>query len=128
MRSCGPCSACCEVLEVRALDLPAWTRCPDQCADGGCGIYEDRPESCRPYRCSWLMGEMQEDERPDLVGVIVDEGLTQIFQVMWGDTARCVREVWEGASESATASALISRLTAASIVFLKTPDGLSRQC
>jgi len=74
------------------------------------------------------MGEMQEDERPDLVGVIVDEGLTQIFQVMWGDTARCVREVWEGASESATASALISRLTAASIVFLKTPDGLSRQC
>ena len=71
------------------------------------------------------MGEMQEDERPDLVGVIVDEGLSQIFKPMWGDTARCVREVWEGASESATASALISRLVLAGAVFLKTPDGLT---
>jgi len=122
VRSCGPCSACCEVLEVRALDLPAWTRCPDQCEGGGCGIYETRPDSCRPYRCSWLNGELEDDERPDLVGVIVDEGLSQMFKPLWGDSARCVREVWPGASKSDQAAGLISRLARlGGDIFIKSP-------
>jgi len=120
MRSCGPCSACCLVLEVHAISLLAWNRCPDQCV-GGCGVYETRPEGCRSYRCSWLNGELAEDERPDLAGVIVDEGLSAVFKPMWGDSARCVREVWQGASDAPMASSLIDRI--AGEVFIKRWSG-----
>ena len=39
---------------------------------GGCGIYETRPSICRGYRCLWLQGGLEDDERPDRTGGIVD--------------------------------------------------------
>ncbi len=94
-RSCGPCSLCCSVLRVDDLEKPAGMNCrhqlgvpagdPDEAmiADGsqpspigpvagGCGIYHDRPSICRAYQCLWRQGGLEDDERPDETGGIVD--------------------------------------------------------
>jgi len=109
-RECGPCSACCRVLDVRAVNSPAGVPCVFQRAEGGCDIYVERPLGCRPYRCLWHQGELREDERPDRVGVIVDRGLSQLFRLTWGGDAVCVREIVEGASKAAPAARIIRRL------------------
>jgi hypothetical protein len=54
-RSCGPCSLCCKLLPIAALDKAhdQWcTYCRP--GDGGCTIYEDRPPTCRSFVCNWL--------------------------------------------------------------------------
>ena len=96
-RSCGPCSLCCSVLRVDDLEKPAGEDCrhqlgvpagdPDDVATatrdagplhkpglvaGGCGIYHDRPPICRAYQCLWRQGGLEDDERPDQTGGIVD--------------------------------------------------------
>jgi hypothetical protein len=54
MRECGSCTLCCKVLAVSALEKPAGTWCR-HCRPGkGCGIYEERPQECRTFRCLWL--------------------------------------------------------------------------
>jgi len=122
-RECGSCSACCAVLEVRAVDSPAWTPCDKQ-IEGGCGIYADRPECCVAYRCLWLQGELGEDDRPNKVGVIVDRGLSPVFLPTWGADAVCVRETHEGASKSVPAARIIHKLVGEGRpVFLKYADG-----
>lgn len=71
-RSCGPCSACCTVLRVDELRKPAGVDCEHQRAGGGCGIHASRPPICRAYHCLWLQGGLEDDERPDRTGGIVD--------------------------------------------------------
>jgi Fe-S-cluster containining protein len=85
-RSCGECPLCCTILRVDELAKRAGDDCvhqrrPDPGAVataagtallGGCGIYETRPPICRGYRCLWLQGGLEDDERPDRTGGIVD--------------------------------------------------------
>jgi len=121
-RSCGDCSACCDVLGVAALGKPEWSPCPHQSA--GCAIYEGRPDGCKSYRCAWLDGELGDDERPDLVGLIVDSGLTRSFLPIWGDDAVNVREVFPGAAKADKGVELADRLVAQRRpVFLKDYGG-----
>lgn len=123
-RECGPCSSCCTVLEVLSVNSPAGTPCEHQLTEGGCGIYADRPQGCRPYRCLWLEGELGEGDRPDLSGVIVDRGLSPVFLPTWGADAVCVRELREGSSKSAPAVRIINKLKVEGrAVFLKLADG-----
>lgn len=71
-RSCGSCSLCCTVLRVDELAKPAGRDCIQQRADGGCAIHATRPTICRAYHCLWLQGGLEEDERPDRIGAVVD--------------------------------------------------------
>lgn len=75
-RACGSCSLCCRVLRVEELAKPAGRDCVHQRreggAAGGCGIYPSRPAICRDYRCLWLQGGLEDDERPDRIGAVVD--------------------------------------------------------
>lgn len=54
-RSCGPCSMCCKLLPIAALDKPHDQWCA-YCRPGrgGCAIYENRPPTCRSFACNWL--------------------------------------------------------------------------
>ena len=72
MRSCGSCSHCCTVLRVDELNKLAGEHCIHQRGSEGCGIYETRPPICRGYRCLWLQGGLEDDERPDRTGGVVD--------------------------------------------------------
>ncbi len=71
-RSCGPCSLCCTLLRVDELDKRAGQDCVHQLGDRGCGIHPSRPSICRSYACLWRQGGLEDDERPDLIGGIVD--------------------------------------------------------
>src|SRR4051812_37019979 len=75
-RSCGSCSACCSTVPVREIGLRSYTRCPNLRgfpeARSGCRIYETRPFSCRSWSCAWLAGDMDDELRPDRIGVVID--------------------------------------------------------
>lgn len=64
-RACGLCSECCTNLKVPELDKPAGEPCIHLVAGKGCGIYEDRPQSCRDFSCLWLQGVGDFTVRPD---------------------------------------------------------------
>jgi len=71
-RPCGGCKACCYVLESKALDMKIREMCQFAC-EAGCSKWgPDRPNECRKYRCAWAMGLGEEEDRPDLSGVLVD--------------------------------------------------------
>ena len=70
-RPCGECTACCTALEVRELQKPRGLPCVHLCA-AGCGVYAERPETCRRFDCLWRLGFARDDDRPDRLGVIFD--------------------------------------------------------
>lgn len=72
-RECGGCTVCCEALTI---NVPELKKLPGilckNCKEGGCSIYEARPEVCRKWYCGWRMLEDMEDEwRPDRCGFVV---------------------------------------------------------
>ena len=71
-RACGECSLCCEVLRVDDLRKLGGIACIHQRAEGGCGIHAERPGICRAYRCLWLRGGLEERDRPDRLGAVLD--------------------------------------------------------
>jgi hypothetical protein len=74
-RACGPCTLCCTLLRVDELRKLGGVPCaklrraPDP---PGCGIHATRPGVCRAYACLWLSGGLEEEDRPDLLGAILD--------------------------------------------------------
>lgn len=78
-RACGDCSLCCVVLRVDELEKLGGVRCRElrspeaaRALGGGCGIHERPPAICRRYRCAWLQGHFEEDDRPDRLGAVLD--------------------------------------------------------
>lgn len=72
-RVCGDCSLCCTVLRVDELRKLGGVPCLHQNSTGpGCSIHPERPGICRAYRCLWLQGGLEEPDRPDLVGAVLD--------------------------------------------------------
>lgn len=71
MRECGNCTLCCTVTYVPELNKTANIQCSN-CNDG-CTIYNERPNSCRGYRCEWLNGHLDEEMRPDISHVVIEK-------------------------------------------------------
>jgi Fe-S-cluster containining protein len=85
------------VLRVDELSKPAGRDCIHQRGAAGCGIHEKRPAICRGYRCLWLQGGLEDDERPDRSGGIVDlESLGTGVQL-------AIREIRPGAFDASPA-------------------------
>jgi hypothetical protein len=96
---------------VHELGKGTYEPCGHLCASG-CGIYPDRPGSCRTFVCEWLRGVMEVDGaldtglRPDACGVIFDydpgSDLGERFTA-W--------EVWPGASAVSPAREVLEGLS-----------------
>jgi len=130
-RTCGSCTACCHSLVIEELDKPAFTECAHACgsscanaagcdadAEAGCDIYEDRPDSCRGFRCLWLDGHLGEDDRPDRLGVI--------FTTAFGDDIDVhplLVEYKPGVASSKVIEDAVDRLTEKTRVLVLTPAG-----
>ena len=72
MKSCGNCTLCCLLLPIPEVNSNPNELC-SHCNDG-CNIYETRPQSCRDFKCDWLLTpEMGEDLRPDRCNVIFEK-------------------------------------------------------
>ena len=73
MRTCGDCVACCIYLRIEELDKAGLDPCSFLADPGpGCGIYGWHPAVCKGYRCTWLDGHGEEEDRPDRSGVLID--------------------------------------------------------
>lgn len=70
-RTCGPCTVCCTQTRVPELNKSERVRCSN--CESGCTIYDIRPMSCRQFECAWLKGQMPDEMRPDLSGVMVED-------------------------------------------------------
>ncbi|MCW1383937.1 hypothetical protein OLX02_14030 [Novosphingobium sp. KCTC 2891] len=73
-RTCGPCMACCiePAIPGHGLDKPAGEACRNCLPQGGCGIYDTRPQPCREFFCLWRqVAFVDEAWRPDVSGVLI---------------------------------------------------------
>ena len=72
---CGECTLCCTLLRVDELSKLGGSRCRQlraAPAPPGCGIHATRPPICRAYACLWLAGGLDESDRPDRLGAVLD--------------------------------------------------------
>lgn len=102
-RKCGACSACCTVVKVETIGKEAREACPKALAGGGCSVYDDRPAECAHYTCWWREGLFMEDERPDLVGALVEGRRDRL-----GLRVAVVRETEAGQLEQGKADGVIN--------------------
>lgn len=73
-RECGTCNVCCVALTINepALQKAQGYRCRNAQPDNRCGIYQDRPRTCRNFDCGWRQLKwVRETMRPDVSGVLV---------------------------------------------------------
>lgn len=71
-RTCGDCTMCCKVMGIDELKKPPSLWCPNCEIAKGCKIYDDRPDSCRRFRCLWLDdNRLPESMRPDKTKVVL---------------------------------------------------------
>ena len=121
-RSCGTCTACCEVMIVPELNKPANKLC--QFADGGCRMYEHRPPTCKDWNCLWLKGEMRDRDRPDKVG-FVPWLMPQSLVREWGHPVIAFREIKEGSTVVPTGAQTIKKYNkkGVSVVVIRKESG-----
>ena len=115
-RSCGECVACCVYLRIPELDKGGMERCrhltvvvgTSYAGPGGCAIYDskdpERPACCKEYRCAWLDGHGDEQDRPDRSLMLFD----RTKRVENGLEAKPLAK---GQEESAEGRAVIDRMS-----------------
>jgi hypothetical protein len=104
-RSCGGCTACCKPIAVLEINKPLGEWC-EHCSIGvGCRIYAEKPTSCGGFRCEWLKGFGEENDRPDHTKVILD--FTKLTK---GGLPGGILQIWE-VSEGSLASAHVKKTT-----------------
>ena len=75
-RECGECELCCINLTIEEGDFckPGGTPCKYLKKDGhGCSVYgtSKKPTVCTKFKCGWLSGMGEEEDRPDKSGVFL---------------------------------------------------------
>lgn len=53
-RSCSGCTLCCSLLGVVELNKPVFKICKHCTIGKGCKIYEEKPQTCTDFACSYL--------------------------------------------------------------------------
>ena len=124
-RECGECMACCIYYRV---ETPNWTKpafvpcnklvdIPDMQEEPtpgrytssscqNCTIYDDpdKPSICDEFKCYWLLGHGDEEDRPDKSGIIVDRS-KQI------ENAHEAKAIWRDAENTPEGKATLERMS-----------------
>lgn len=109
-RRCGGCDVCCTLPDIPELKKPLDTPCRflrSGRGGVGCSRYETRPAVCREYRCGWLDGLGEDEDRPDRLGI-----MWQPLQLKDGRPGLGFVEVRPGALGSARAQDYLERFAA----------------
>ena len=89
---CDGCTLCCGKLVNTPGVSPKGEWCQHCTANIGCKVYDDLPNVCKEYKCSYYEAEKcSEDLRPDNCGVIFERFNDEIF-IGIVDTARPMSE------------------------------------
>lgn len=94
-RKCGSCSVCCTSLRIEEPSLKklADVPCHNLRTQGGCAIYNDRPQVCRNWYCGWRIMKIGPEMRPDRSGVLIRfEGESVCFQPVIDDQVSALLE------------------------------------
>lgn len=92
-RPCGDCTGCCSgklAANIYGHEMYDGKPC-HFLKRGKCSIYNDRPHSpCRTYQCAWSQHLLDEDMRPDKIGLIVsvqndEEGQYLTVTKLWDE-------------------------------------------
>jgi hypothetical protein len=88
-RSCGTCTLCCKVVEVKALHKASGVWCA-HCKPGvGCAIYSERPGECRDCNCGYLTNpDLGEEWKPSHSKIVVGTELAQNRIAVYVDPQR----------------------------------------
>lgn len=71
-RTCGTCSACCNVYPVPDLDKAEHVWCVHYREGVGCGQHAVRPQVCRDFFCLWITDRSLDDAwKPDVCGFVL---------------------------------------------------------
>ena len=82
-RKCGTGSVCCHSLRIEQPNLKKLADVPCQYLrpQGGCSIYNARPDVCRTWYCGWRIMDVGPEMRPDRSGVLIRfDGSALCFQ------------------------------------------------
>lgn len=71
MRPCNGCTECCTAIGVHSLNKLPGQKCKFV-GDSGCKTYPNRPQECRQFYCFWRFGYMDEADRPDKSGIVLN--------------------------------------------------------
>ena len=92
------------MLGVTELHKPVNVPCAYVC-EGGCSIYQTRPQTCRNWSCDWKNGLIPDEElRPDRLGIIFD------LRLEGADPILCLWEVHEGAARQPGLEPLLNEI------------------
>lgn len=93
-KSCGTCTLCCKLMAIEELGKPHGTWCVHAIPGKGCGIYAERPGSCRAFHCGYLASPVLSEEwhpaRAKIVLMFVQSGIIALV-----DAGR--PDVWKAA-------------------------------
>lgn len=67
---CGSCNQCCISFDIPEIGKKAGVPCR-YLTQHGCGIYQNRPPTCRNFQCAWLKLELKPMMRPNRCGFIL---------------------------------------------------------
>ncbi len=107
-------------MSVREIAKGMYEACEHLCG-AGCGVYAERPGSCRTFECQWLRGALEVDGvietamRPDACGVIFHYQSESTFGEVF---MAC--EVEPGASGNGLAKSIIEGLAKRFLVMIVT--------
>lgn len=119
-RACGDCTACCTAMDVPEIAKPSGTPCPHLSARG-CGIYDERPASCRHFRCAWLARDsalLTTALRPDRSGLVVWQEKTRLGLTI------VAQETTPGAARASRVAVLLRELAQARPLVLRDSTGV----
>lgn len=68
---CGDCTACCALFPIAELGKGLNEGCAH--CDGGCTIYDTRPQSCTGFNCLYLQSSAPVEVRPDRCGIVFEK-------------------------------------------------------
>jgi hypothetical protein len=82
-RACGPCTLCCKVFDVPAVESVAGQWCRHAQLGRGCGIHATRPDHCRAFHCLWMTeGWLGPEWKPDKAKMVLTlDPVTRFLQV-----------------------------------------------
>ena len=82
-RACGTCTMCCKTMRVPELEKPIDKWCPHCIKGQGCGIYEQRPNSCREFLCVYLLdGQLGEYWKPSHSRMVLSNTVETVLRVL----------------------------------------------
>jgi hypothetical protein len=84
--SCESCAMCCRLLSITELNKPAGKWCGHAkpgALPGACQIYEDRPLSCKAFKCLWLASQATK-EITDRLPISLRPDNSKVMMIMGG--------------------------------------------